>query len=281
MVIDGKALASNILDNLKIRVGELGKKGITPHLVVILVGDDGASTAYVRQKELKAELINVEITVLRYGSEITEQQLLLKLNELNDDKTIHGIIIQQPLPSHISTEKIVAATYPQKDVDGFHKDSPFTPPIALAVWNILEKVKIQSGIRTSLTEWLQSKKLIIIGKGQTAGTPIITYLKRQNITPRIIDSKTEQKDEYLKSADIVISAVGKPHILRATMMKKGVIVIGVGMDKVEDGKMHADYDEDEIVKIASYYTPVPGGVGPVNVAMLLSNLVLATEKFSK
>lgn len=288
MVIDGKALATNILDDLKKRVGELQNpsipKGttsdegcITPHLMVILVGNDASSTAYVRQKELKTELINAEISVLRYGEDITENQLLLKLNELNEDPTVHGIIVQRPLPPHIDPEKITHATNPKKDVDGFHPDSRFTPPIALAIEKILEEIKKQSLISTSLSQWLTNKTLVVIGKGQTAGTPIINYLKKQNIQPIVIDSKTENKDALLHNADIIISAVGKPHILKAELLKRGVILIGVGMDRGEDERMHPDYDEDEIAKIASFYTPVPGGVGPVNVAMLLSNLVVAAS----
>lgn len=277
MVIDGKALASQILDELKKRVVELEKKGVIPHLAVILVGNDASSELYVKQKRLKGERIGAKLSVFTFQNDIPEKNLLNKIYELNNDATIHGIIVQRPLPRHIDGEKVTKATAPEKDVDGFHPHSPFTPPIALAVWKILEKIKAQSPLAPDLTIWLQNKQIVILGKGQTAGQPIIHAFQKRNIPHTVVDSKTKNKGELLRQADIVISAIGKPHILRPNDIKDEAILIGVGMNRGEDGRMHPDYDEDLIKDKVSFYTPVPGGVGPVNVAMLLSNLLLATN----
>lgn len=277
MVIDGKALANTILDDLERRVGELKKIRIQPHLGVILVGNDASSAAYVRQKELKAKQVGIKLSVFRFEETVTEKNLLQQVNILNSDILIHGIIIQRPLPKHIDGEKITLATTPDKDVDGFHPKSPFSPPVALAIEQILRYVRQQINTSTLFDEWLKNKNLVIVGKGQTAGTPIISYFQKKNIFLTVIDSKTENKSQLLKEADIVISAVGKPHTLKSSELKRGVVLIGVGMDK-EDQHMHPDYDEKDMAQIASFYTPVPGGVGPVNVAMLLSNLIDGTER---
>lgn len=277
MVIDGKAIALQVLDELKRRVGELEKNNLHPHLAVILVGDDASSEAYVRQKELKAKQIGAELTLFRYSSEITEEELLKKIEDLNNDPSIHGIIIQRPLPVHIDGEKITLATSPQKDIDGFHPKSPFTPPIALAVEEILKKTYKYQKVNITFLEWLSRQDIIILGKGQTAGRPIISYFQKQHLHPIIIDSKTENKETLLQQADIIISAIGQPHSIPPSWIKKGAILIGVGMNKGEDGKMYPDYDETLIKDSVSFYTPVPGGVGPVNVAMLLSNLLIASK----
>lgn len=277
MVIDGKEIASEILEDLKNRVGELKKESITPHLAVILVGDDASSHAYVRQKELKAQQIGVLLSVFRFNADITEEELTTTIKKLNNDATIHGIIIQRPLPHHINGDTITLATHPSKDVDGFHPESPFDPPVALAVWKILEKIHSQLSGTENLLHWLRSQSIVLLGKGQTAGKPILSYLLKYSLNPTVIDSKTKNLDELIKKATIIISAIGKPHTLPTHLISPHTSVIGVGMSKGEDGKMHADYDQVEIKEKASFYTPVPGGVGPVNVAMLLSNLISSTQ----
>lgn len=194
------------------------------------------------------------------------------------------------MPDHIDVEKLVQTTDPKKDIDGFHPDSPFILPLPLAVGKILEEVYIQSqeGQKTNniiaksinnsdFVTWLKNKKIVLIGKGPTGGGPIITYLKKLDITPNIIDSKTTSPDKLLKGADIVISAVGTKNTIHKDNLKKGVTLISVGINRDENKKLHGDYDEETIKNIASFYTPTPGGVGPVNVAMLMVNLLTAAE----
>lgn len=298
MKIDGKAIASEIFDELTEQVTALKHKGITPHLVVILVGTDPASTAYVRQKDLKAQMIGAKATIVKLESEIENQELIDSIKRLNEDETVHGIIIQRPLPDHIDSEQVNQATDVSKDIDAFLPNSPFTMPLAAAVLEILQHVFIHgvdlvgdphrvpaANARTSdggnerqdpkFIQWLQSKNIVVVGKGETGGGPTIELLKKHSIKPSVIDSKTENPKALLKQADIIISTVGKPGIIKPEDLKKGVILVGVGMHRGDDGKLHGDYDEEEIKDIAAFYTPIPGGVGPVNVAMLLKNLIQA------
>ncbi len=274
MKLDGKVIAQKILDELKKRVGELEKKGVSPHFAVILIGDDASSTAYVKQKELKSLEAGIKISVFRFNSMLSEKELLTKLHDLNYDPSIHGIIIQRPLPLHIDPQKITDATFLEKDVDGFSKNSPFSAPVALAVMRLLEESKDED---ISLNSWLSTKKIVVIGKGKTAGMPIINEFKKRQIPLTIIDSKTENKNFILKEADIIISAVGKKDVLTSQKIKKGSIIIGVGMF-LEEGKLRGDYSSKDIAEKAAFYTSVPGGVGPINVAYLLANVIDAAER---
>lgn len=317
MRLSGKDIAEKIYQTLQRRVLKLKEKQITPHLVVFLIGENPASVAYVNQKEKKGTEIGCKITVLRLPETITTEELEKKVKLLNDDPFVHAILIQRPVPTHIDIDKLEMLTNPEKDIDGFHPDSPYAFPIPLAVIKILEEVytittkdgvagvgdpiERLEGVKpgsgqypakrlkpsdggnarqdpTEFEEWLQSKNIVIIGKGPTGGGPIIKYLKDLKLTPTIIDSRTENPKEILKQADIVISAVGRENTIKSEDLKQGAILIGVGILRGEDGKLHGDYDEQDVDKIASYYTPTPGGVGPVNVAMLMSNLLTATEK---
>lgn len=270
MKIDGKAIAQHILDDLKGRVATLKKKGATPHLVIILIGDDPASKAYVNQKELKVNVIGAKVTINQLPSTITQAKLLATIQQYNNDNNIQGIIVQQPLPPHIEGPTITSAIDPKKDVDGFHPQTKYEMPLAQAVIRILEEFASD----------FKQKGIVIIGKGETGGGPIMRKLRTLNIEPKIIDSKTINPELITKNADIIISAVGKPSIVTPDAIKKGVVLISVGLHKGKDGKLHGDYNEEEIKDIAAYYTPTPGGVGPVNVAMLLENLVRAAENES-
>lgn len=287
MRIDGKGIAAEIFEGLKKRVGELAKnppaggQAIIPHLVIILVGDDPASVAYVRQKELKAAEIGAKATILNYESGITNQELLKKIKELNNDNNVHGIIVQRPLPPQINSNEINLATDPKKDIDAFHAHTQFKMPLAAAVIKILKKVYENIGSEKNFESWLKEKNIAVLGKGETGGKPIIEKLKKINIEPAIIDSKTENPGKILQNADIVISAIGKSHNIDFKKIKNGAILICVGMYRGADGKLHGDYEEKDIKNTALQYSPVPGGVGPVNVAMLLENLVLAAEKMQK
>lgn len=266
MKIDGQEIASEILDELKIKVQNLKEKGITPTLAIILVGDNPQSVAYIEQKELKANKIGANVKVLKLDSKVSESELLEGVNELNNDHSIHGIIIQRPVPN-ISSERLDIAVIPEKDVDGFNPSSTFEPPVSEAIIKILRSVDAN----------FANKKIAIIGKGETGGGPIIKTFQKHGIDFSAVDSKTKDSELIIKSADIIISAVGKSGVLNSKNIKKGAILISVGLHKDENGKLRGDYRGNEIKDIASFYTPTPGGVGPVNVAMLLQNLVQAAD----
>lgn len=287
MKIDGRELAQKILGELETEVAMLKEQAITPHLVVILVGNDPASEAYVRQKKLKGESIGMQVTIQNFNKDVSNNELLSTIEAYNNDKNIHGIIVQQPLPEHIDVDKIIEATDPKKDVDGFHKDSAFTPPIAEGVEEILKSVFSQIASSSStphnddtFLSWLRKKNVVVVGKGETGGMPIIQKMRRLGVEPTIIDSKTQDPLGVKKNADIIISCVGRSRIVKADELKQGVILLSIGMFRGEDGKLHGDYEDDEIKGIASYYTPVPGGVGPMNVAMLLKNVIQAAKAAS-
>jgi len=284
MRIDGKKIAKEVFKSLKDRIRKLKESNVTPHLVVILIGNDPASISYVNQKEIKGKIIGAKISVRNLSSDISGPKLLTIIKQLNNDNNVHGIIIQRPLPKNIDNNKVSIAVDPEKDVDGFHPNSKFRPPIALAVLRILEEV-FSSLARShlarlqgeTLISWLRSKKIVVIGKGDTGGKPVIDMLKKMNIKPSIIDSKAPNPQNLTKKADIIISAVGKPNVIEPRIIKKNSILISIGLSKGKDGKLHGDYNEEKIKNIASFYTPTPGGVGPLNVAMLLENLVKAAE----
>jgi len=284
MKVDGRQIASTILKDLRIKVKKLREKNIIPNLAIILVGQDPASKAYVKQKELKGELIGAKTSIYSYPNSVSEKDLLRKLNDLNHLTSVHGIIVQQPLPPHINIEKITQAIDPKKDVDGFHAKSKFEMPIALAVLKILEHTSEALGLASlrgvavqGSTPGVDARKIVVIGKGETGGKPTIEILKKIGVNPIIIDSKTKKPQSLTKTADIIISAVGKPNIVKPNMIKKGVVLISIGLHKGSNDKLHGDYNEEEVRDKALFYTPTPGGVGPVNVAMLLKNLVISAE----
>ena len=295
MKLDGREIADKLYDELKERVQQLKKKKITPHLVVFLVGEHPASVAYVTLKQRKGEEIGAKVTLLQYPTTITTEELEEKINLLNIDPFVHGILIQRPLPEHIDVDRLEQITNPQKDIDGFHPKSPYTLPLPLAVVRILEEVyhitrqpdliapspELQKPVHESFAKWLQSQKIVLLGKGPTGGGPIIAYLEKLKVNVQLIDSKTKNPEKLIKLADIIITAVGRKYTIKPTMLKKGVVLISVGINRGDDGKLHGDYDEARIKDIASYYTSTPGGVGPVNVAMLLQNILTAAEKASK
>lgn len=272
MIINGREISFEILEDLKQRVEKLKAKNVFPHLYIILISDDASSASYVKQKMLRANDIGVKITLDRENPQISTEKLLEKISSLNKDNLVHGIIVQRPMPKTLDEEKIANSIAPQKDVDGFNPDSKFKIPVALAVLKLLENTHPKN-----FNDWLIQQKICVIGKGITAGKPIINYLQKLGIKPLIIDSKTSNRDEILKNSDIIISAVGKPDVFKSLEIKNNAVLIGVGLHKEEDGKFHGDFNEEEINNIASFYSPTPGGVGPLNVSMLLKNLVKASE----
>jgi len=281
MKIDGNKIAENVLKELKEKVKDLKKKGIIPHLTIILIGSDHPSKAYVNQKKLKGEVIGAKISIYNFEDTLSQDKLEKFVEKLNKDSNVHGVIIQRPLPPQINEIKTREMVTPEKDVDGFLKNSKFKEPIAEAVLEILKTIfsdiqinkSQEEGLScTNTYEWLKLKKIVVVGKGDTGGRPVINLFNNMRIKAEVIDSKTKNPEKIVKSADILISTVGKP-VIFSNEVKKGAIVIGIGMRKEKNGKLTPDYNQEEIAKIASYYTPVPGGVGPVNVVMLLRNLV--------
>jgi methylenetetrahydrofolate dehydrogenase (NADP+) / methenyltetrahydrofolate cyclohydrolase len=306
--LSGKDIAEKVYQTLHGRVEKLQLQHITPHLVVFLIGENPASVAYVKQKQLKGQEIGCLVTVINLPESVTTQLLEDRVRELNDDPKVHGILIQRPVPDHVDIDKLELLTSPEKDIDGFHPNSPYTFPIPMAVMKILEEVyqfqtedgvarlgdphrapatnvrtsdggkERQDPIENEFAIWLQNQKIVIIGKGPTGGGPIIKEFAKRSINHTIIDSRTPNREVLLKNADIIISAVGRENIITAQELKQGVILIGVGILRGADGKLHGDYNEEEIDPIAGYYTTTPGGVGPVNVAMLFENVLTAAEQ---
>lgn len=281
MQLDGREIADKLYKKFKERVENLKKGNSIPHLVVMLVGENPASVAYVALKQRKAEEIGAKVTILRYKTNVTTEELVEKIKLLNDDPFVHGILLQRPLPEKVNVEILEMAVDPQKDIDGFHPKSPYTFPLSLAILHILENVYEAQREKTkdqTFKPWIESQDIVILGKGKTGGGPVAAYLKKIDAKIHIIDTKTNSPEKLIQEADIVISAVGGKKAVTATMLKEGVVLIGVGMSRGENKKLYGDYEEDEIKDIASYYTPTPGGVGPVNVAMLMGNLLTATEE---
>jgi len=284
MLIDGKQLAEKILVELSRRVEKLKEeKKIVPHLAVIRVGDDPATTSYVNQKKRMGEKIGGTVSIYNFPFTIQQDKVLECIDFLQKEGNIHGLIVQLPLPSQLDEEILTQAVDKDKDVDGFRQDSSFNEPIAEAVIRILEEVFLVERQKKKTTakefiSWLKPQKIAIMGKGKTGGKPIINIFKSLMLNPIIIDSKTPNREEITKTADILICAVGKGKIITEGMIKKDAILICIGMSLGPDGKLRGDYDSEDIKDKASYYTPVPGGVGPVNAAMLLTNVVDAAER---
>ncbi len=275
MIINGQTIAQKIYQKLKPSITQLKQQGIRPTLLIILVGQNYPSSVYVRQKKMMGESLGLRVIICSYPSNISEKIILNKIQECNQNPAIHGIVVQLPLPKNLNSQKIIQSVQKEKDVDGFLPNS-FPSPLANAVVLILKKIKPQ---KLTLATWLQQQKIVILGKGKTAGEPIFKKLVKLNQNLIQLDKITHSQ-KILKTADIVISCVGKKRVIKPAFLKKGVILIGVGLHE-ENGKLKGDYEEKEIKKIASFYTPTPYGVGPVNVACLLKNVVLACLKTIK
>jgi len=283
MLIDGKYIAQNILKNLKIQTEQLKTSGIIPTLAVILIGYDPGSLSYIRQKEKACEAIGATLS-LTHKSGVTSNELNKLIRAANTNRSIHGIIVQRPLPGELGdATKLLKNIVKYKDIDGFDINSPFDPPVALAVIEILKEcykciINEKGLMDNDFSKWLCDRKIAIIGRGETAGKPINKYLLKLNCATTVINSQTVNPAEIVKKMDIIISCVGKERTVRRNMIKLDSIVISVGLWRDSSGKLGGDYDEDEIKDFAGFYTPTPGGVGPVNVACLMTNLIMAAKK---
>lgn len=273
IIIDGKQVAENITTELTKKVSTMSEK---PHLVVIQIGENPASNIYVNLKKKKAELIGIKSTVLNYSEEISQEELIKKIEELNCDNSVHAILVQLPLPKHIDEREVIKAISPKKDVDGFTASNtgdllngitphayPCTPK---GVLRLLDEYKIE----------VEGKHSVIVGRSNIVGKPLAIMLLNRNATVTICHSKTKNLQEITKQADILISAVGKKIIFK-DMVKKGAVVIDVGIFKDENNKTTGDVSFDEVKEVASYITPVPKGVGPMTIASLMENTVALFE----
>lgn len=278
MLIDGKMLADSILAKLGETVSTLKEGNIIPTLAVILVGDDPGSVSFIKQKQKAADRIGAKLILEQLPDTTTRETLQSAVAHYNNDRAVHGLIIQRPVPKKLGdVGDILNSINPASDVDGFIPNSPFEVPVSRAVLTILEFVHRQFTdaqlIHDEFKPWLTDQAIAIVGRGDTAGKPIAAALAKYDCATSIIHSRTANPTEILKKATVIISCVGKEKIIAKSAITPGVILISVGIWRDVDGKVHGDYDPDDIADTASFYTPTPGGVGPVNVACLMHNLV--------
>ncbi|EAC5675838.1 bifunctional methylenetetrahydrofolate dehydrogenase/methenyltetrahydrofolate cyclohydrolase FolD [Listeria monocytogenes] len=279
-IIDGKKLAKEIQEKVTREVAELVKEGKQPGLAVVLIGDNQASRTYVRNKQKRTEEAGMKSVLIELPENVTEEKLLSVVEELNEDKTIHGILVQLPLPEHISEEKVIDTISFDKDVDGFHpvnvgnlfigKDSfvPCTPA------GIIELIK-------STGTQIEGKRAVVIGRSNIVGKPVAQLLLNENATVTIAHSRTKDLPQVAKEADILVVATGLAKFVKKDYIKPGAIVIDVGMDRDENNKLCGDVDFDDVVQEAGFITPVPGGVGPMTITMLLANTLKAAKRIWK
>ena len=276
-IIDGKALAAQVRSEVTQRVAALKAQGVTPGLAVILVGENPASQVYVRNKVKACTDCGMHSVLEKYGADMTEAALLARVQALNADASIHGILVQLPLPSHIDAQKVIEAISPAKDVDGFHIASAgalmtglpgFWPCTPYGCMKMLESIGCH----------LRGKHAVVIGRSNIVGKPMALMLLAQDATVTICHSRTSNLREHTLQADVIVAAVGRSGLLTADMVKPGAVVLDVGMNRNDEGKLCGDVDFDSVKEVAGFITPVPGGVGPMTIAMLLANTLQAAER---
>jgi len=275
-ILDGKALAKKIRENLKGEVELLKEKGIFPKLAVIMVGDDSSSKIYVRNKSKACEEIGIEYEEFLLNETIEMQELLNLINELNNREDIHGILLQSPIPKNLDINEAIKAISPKKDVDGFH-------PINVGKLVLNQEGLVSCtpyGIIRLLEEYnieIEGKNAVVVGRSNIVGKPMMLSLLNKNATVTICHSKTKNLSEITRKADILVCAIGNSKYIKADFVKEGAVVVDVGINRdLETGKISGDVDFENVSKKASYITPVPGGVGPMTIAMLMVNVVKAS-----
>ncbi|TVP82746.1 MAG: bifunctional methylenetetrahydrofolate dehydrogenase/methenyltetrahydrofolate cyclohydrolase FolD [Alkalicoccus sp.] len=276
-LISGKEIAAVTRRELKEKAERLGEEGTVPGLAVILVGDDPASASYVRGKEKACREAGIYSEVDRTEDTISEKDLLQKIDKLNNKDNIHGILVQLPLPSHISEEKIIEAISPEKDVDGFHpvnigrmmigKDA-FLPCTPFGIIHMLKMKNIP----------IEGRHAVVVGRSNIVGKPVGQLLLNENATVTYCHSRTKDIRELTKQADIIVVAIGRAGFLDKSYIKDGAVIIDVGINRTEEGKLTGDVDFESVKDKASYVTPVPGGVGPMTITMLMYNTLKAAER---
>lgn len=276
-LIDGKLISQQIKDELREEVAQLKKQGIMPCLAVIQVGKDPASSVYVNNKKKACAYIGMESLSYEVEETITQEELLKIIDELNRNEKVHGILVQLPLPKHIDENAVIQAITPAKDVDGFHPETVgnmcigtkgFLPCTPAGVIQLLKRSNID----------IAGKECVIVGRSNIVGKPMAMLLLRENGTVTITHSRTKDLKEVTKRADILVVAIGKPKFITGEYVKEGAVVIDVGIHRNENNKLCGDVDFDDVVEKASAITPVPGGVGPMTIAMLMNNCVETVRK---
>ena len=274
ILLDGKKLSASLREELKARVEALKARGVTPGLGVIRVGDDAASEVYVRNKARMCERLGMHSVVLHLPEDTTQEQLLARIDEMNRDPALHGILVQLPLPPHIQEDAVTARIDPKKDVDGFCSESlgallkgepGFVPCTPKGILRLMESAGIS----------LRGKHAVVVGRSNIVGKPMAILLLAANATVTVAHSRTPDLAAVTREADILVAAVGRAKLIKANMVKPGAVVIDVGMNRDENGKLCGDVDFDDVVETAGYLTPVPGGVGPMTIAMLMQNTLEA------
>ena len=279
-LLDGVALSKKIRTEITARAAIVTAKGTRPGLAVIVVGDNPASAVYVRNKVKACEEVGFHSVLQRYAAEVDEEALLARIAILNADPAIHGILVQLPLPAHIASERVLEAIAPQKDVDGFHVANAgalmvgapeFKPCTPYGCMKLLESIEYP----------LRGARAVVVGASNIVGKPMAMLLLQAGATVTICNSKTRDLAHHTKDADVLVVATGKPKMVTGDMVKSGSVVIDVGINRLPDGKLCGDVDFDTAKYIAGWITPVPGGVGPMTITMLLMNTLEAAEKASK
>ena len=277
VIIDGKELAKKIRANLKIECEELKKKNINSKLAVIMVGDDPASKVYVRNKSRACEDVGIEYEEYLLDANITQKELIELIEKLNNDKTINGILLQSPIPSNLDINEAFRTISPEKDVDGFNpvnvgklvlNQDTFVSCTPYGIMKMFEEYNID----------LTGKDVVILGRSNIVGKPLIHCCLNKNATVTSCHSKTQNLTQKAREADILISAIGKANFVTVDMVKENAVVIDVGINRLDNGKITGDVDFENVKEKASYITPVPGGVGPMTIAMLMNNVIKATKR---
>ena len=280
-IIDGKALALSLREGIAQEVGILETKtGLKPGLAAVLVGEDPASAVYVRNKKIACEKAGLYPQEHLLPASTTQEALLNLIHQLNEDPKIHGILIQLPLPAHIESRAILQAVSPEKDADGFHPvnvgrlvegDPVFVPCTPKGVIHMIDSTGVE----------IAGKRAVVIGRSNIVGKPVAMLLLHRHATVTICHSRTKDLPAVVREADIVIAAIGKPLFVTLDMIKDGAVVIDVGINRLENGKLVGDVDFERVKERASWITPVPGGVGPMTIAMLLQNTLESAKRFAK
>ena len=275
-ILDGKSLAAQVRAEVKARVARLAQRGIRPGLAVVLAGDDPASRVYVRNKTRACEEVGVRSQQIDYPAAVTQEELMACIRNLNVDPAVHGILVQLPLPKHLDSARVLEAVSPAKDVDGFHAENTgallagaprLVPCTPAGVMRLLEHAGVP----------VAGQRAVVIGRSNIVGKPLALLLLQKDATVTICHSKTRDLVAVAKQADILVAAIGRAKLVTAAMVKPGACVIDVGVNRLPNGKLAGDVDFDAVKEVAGAITPVPGGVGPMTIAMLLENCVQQSQ----
>ncbi|MDO4388130.1 MAG: bifunctional methylenetetrahydrofolate dehydrogenase/methenyltetrahydrofolate cyclohydrolase FolD [Eubacteriales bacterium] len=276
-LIDGKAIAAEITEEMRLRAQALREKGIVPCLAVILAGNDPASEIYVRNKRRACKRAGIESRMIRLDQNVSREEILREIHALNQDPAVHAVLVQLPLPGHLDETEILSAVLPEKDADGFHPlnagrlltgEKGVLPCTPAGCMELLRRTGVS----------LSGAEAVVIGRSNIVGKPMALLLLRENCTVTLCHSRTKNLAEHVRRADVVICAVGRPGLVTGEMVKPGATVIDVGINRLADGRVVGDADFESVSAVAGAITPVPGGVGPMTIAMLMKNAILAAER---